>query len=97
MGEDEDAPLRWLPAVSPRNQRSRTWPNSRSPASERGGGASRGGLFSVVGLLALIAALFLLYLVSPFFTLGEYERTVVTRRPVQLGRRPRTALSRSLR
>jgi hypothetical protein len=26
---------------------------------------------SVVGLLALIAALFLLYLVSPFFTVGD--------------------------
>lgn len=49
------------------------------PQLPSGGGASRGGLFSVVGLLALIAVLFLLYLVSPFFTVGEYERTVVTR------------------
>jgi regulator of protease activity HflC (stomatin/prohibitin superfamily) len=33
----------------------------------------------VVGLIALVVLLFLLYLVSPFFTVGEYERTVVTR------------------
>jgi hypothetical protein len=43
-----------------------------------GGRASR-GVFGVVGLLAVVIALFGLYLVSPFFTVGEYERTVVTR------------------
>jgi modulator of FtsH protease HflK len=43
------------------------------------GAASRSGLFSVVGLIALVALLFFIYLVSPFFTVGEYERTVVTR------------------
>ena len=36
------------------------------------------GMFGIVGLLVLIIALFGLYLVSPFFTVGEYERTVVT-------------------
>ena len=43
------------------------------------GGASRSGLVGVAGLIALVALLFGLYLVSPFFTVGEYERTVVTR------------------
>ena len=43
-----------------------------------GGGATK-GLFGLFGLAALLLALFGLYLVSPFFTVGEYERTVVTR------------------
>src|SRR5215475_4624921 len=49
------------------------------PRLPSAGGASRSGLFSLLGLSALVALLFLLYLVSPFFTVGEYERTVVTR------------------
>src|SRR6476620_42105 len=44
-----------------------------------GGGGTSKGLFGLAGLLALVIALFGLYLVSPFFTVGEYERTVVTR------------------
>jgi regulator of protease activity HflC (stomatin/prohibitin superfamily) len=43
-----------------------------------GGGASR-GWFGLAGLLAVIAVAMILYVVSPFFTVGEYERTVVTR------------------
>ena len=49
------------------------------PRLPSGGGVSRGGLFSALGLLAVLVMLFLLYLVSPFFTVGEYERTVATR------------------
>ena len=37
------------------------------------------GVFGIVGLALVVVALFGLYLVSPFFTVGEYERTVVTR------------------
>jgi regulator of protease activity HflC (stomatin/prohibitin superfamily) len=37
------------------------------------------GLFGVLGLAGLIAAAVVVYIVSPFFTVGEYERTVVTR------------------
>lgn len=37
------------------------------------------GLSSTVGLAAIAGLLLLVYLVSPFFTVGEYERTVVTR------------------
>src|SRR5690242_9757403 len=43
------------------------------------GGRASKGMFGVVGLLVFVIALFGLYLVSPFFTVGEYERTVVTR------------------
>jgi regulator of protease activity HflC (stomatin/prohibitin superfamily) len=45
-------------------------------------GAARGASRSVVGVLGLIGVVLLLiglYVVSPFFTVGEYERTVVTR------------------
>ena len=37
------------------------------------------GLFGIVSALAVVAAVFGIYFVSPFFTVGEYERTVVTR------------------
>ena len=37
------------------------------------------GMFGVASLLAVVAAAIGIYLVSPFFTVGEYERTVVTR------------------
>ena len=43
------------------------------------GGRVPRGVFGIVGLTVIIIALFGLYLVSPFFTVGEYERTVVTR------------------
>jgi regulator of protease activity HflC (stomatin/prohibitin superfamily) len=33
----------------------------------------------LLGALVILIALFGLYLVSPFFTVGEYERTIVTR------------------
>jgi len=56
-------------------------------------GGSRSGLFSVVGLIALVALLFFIYLVSPFFTVGEYERTVVTR----FGQFSSVALSHTVR
>src|SRR5262245_64737964 len=36
-------------------------------------------IVGIVGGLLILVALFALYLVSPFFTVGEYERTVVTR------------------
>jgi regulator of protease activity HflC (stomatin/prohibitin superfamily) len=49
------------------------------PPLPSGASPSRSGLFSVVGPLALLAVLFLLYLASPFFTVGEYERTVGAR------------------
>lgn len=42
------------------------------------GGASR-GWFGIAGLIGVIAVAVVLYVVSPFFTVGEYERTVVTR------------------
>lgn len=42
-------------------------------------GGSSGGSFGVFGLIVAVAILALIYLVSPFFTVGEYERTVVTR------------------
>jgi modulator of FtsH protease HflC len=44
-----------------------------------GGGGTSKGLFGLAGLAGLIALAILLYIVSPFFTVGEYERTVVTR------------------
>src|SRR5581483_524095 len=43
------------------------------------GGKATTSLFGVLGLIIVVLALFALYLVSPFFTVGEYERTVVTR------------------
>ncbi len=43
-----------------------------------GGGMPR-GLFGIAGLIGLVAIGIILYVVSPFFTVGEYERTVVTR------------------
>src|SRR5687768_2394582 len=44
-----------------------------------GGGGTSKGLFGLAGLAGLVALAILLYIVSPFFTVGEYERTVVTR------------------
>lgn len=43
------------------------------------GGRIPTGIFGIAGLGILLLALFGLYLVSPFFTVGEYERVVVTR------------------
>src|SRR5262249_58586088 len=43
------------------------------------GGRIPKGVFGIARGLLVILALFGLYLVSPFFTVGEYERTVVTR------------------
>src|SRR6185503_41212 len=43
------------------------------------GGRIPTGIFGIAGLGILLLALFGLYLVSPFFTVGEYERTVLTR------------------
>jgi len=43
------------------------------------GGRISKGLVGIAGGLLVLVALFALYLVSPFFTVGEYERTVVTR------------------
>jgi regulator of protease activity HflC (stomatin/prohibitin superfamily) len=43
------------------------------------GGTISKGLFGIAGGLLVLVALLALYLVSPFFTVGEYERTVVTR------------------
>jgi hypothetical protein len=42
-----------------------------------GGGRVPKGFFGIVTLAVVIVALFGLYLVSPFFTVGEYERTHV--------------------
>ena len=44
-----------------------------------GGGGTSKGLFGLAGLAALAGFAIVLYLVSPFFTVGEYERTVLTR------------------
>jgi modulator of FtsH protease HflC len=44
-----------------------------------GGGGPSKGLFGLAGLAALAGFAIVLYLVSPFFTVGEYERTVLTR------------------
>jgi regulator of protease activity HflC (stomatin/prohibitin superfamily) len=78
LGEDGARPRR-LAAARPRKAGEPHMAQLSMPRLPSPGSASRGGLFSMVGLLALIGALFLLYLVSPFFTVGEYERTVVTR------------------
>src|SRR5262245_26532691 len=43
------------------------------------GRSPRGSLFGIAGLVGIVALIIVLYLVSPFFTVGEYERTVVTR------------------
>jgi regulator of protease activity HflC (stomatin/prohibitin superfamily) len=37
------------------------------------------GVFGLASLAAVVVAMFGVYLISPFFTVGEYERTVVTR------------------
>jgi membrane protease subunit HflC len=42
------------------------------------GGHAR-GLFGIASLVAVAALLIILYVISPFYTVGEYERTVVTR------------------
>jgi modulator of FtsH protease HflC len=44
-----------------------------------GGGGTSKGMFGLAGLAALVGFAIVLYLVSPFFTVGEYERTVLTR------------------
>src|SRR4029453_18303780 len=44
-----------------------------------GGGGTSKGLFGLAGLAALAGFAILLYIISPFYTVGEYERTVVTR------------------
>lgn len=49
-----------------------------TPVAQRGR-RFKGWPVQRAGLLAVPVMLFLLYLVSPFFTVGEYERTVVTR------------------
>lgn len=52
---------------------------SSVPSLPGTGGRMPKGMFGIAGLAVLILGLFALYLVSPFFTVGEYERTVVTR------------------
>jgi len=49
------------------------------PQQPAPGGRIPKGVFGVVGGLLILLALFALYFVSPSFTGGEYERTVVTR------------------
>jgi hypothetical protein len=49
------------------------------PPPPGSGGRIPQSLFGITGGLLVLVALFALYLVSPFFTVGEYERTVVTR------------------
>src|SRR5215813_1213342 len=49
------------------------------PQQPAPGGRIPKGVFVVVGGLLILLALFALYFVSPSFTGGEYERTVVTR------------------
>ena len=44
-----------------------------------GGGKPSTGFFGVAGLALVAGFLILLYIVSPFYTVGEYERTIVTR------------------
>ena len=44
------------------------------------GGRLPKSVFGIAGALLILLALFALYLVSPFFTVGEYERTIVTMR-----------------
>ena len=43
------------------------------------GGRFRKGVLGIAAGFLILVALVALYLVSPFFTVGEYERTVVTR------------------
>src|SRR5262249_10677863 len=50
-----------------------------TPQQPGSGGRIPRGVFGIAGALLILVALFALYLVSPFFTVGEYERTVVTR------------------
>src|SRR5437868_12231448 len=43
------------------------------------GGGTPKSIFGLAGLVGVAALVVILYVVSPFFTVGEYERTVVTR------------------
>jgi hypothetical protein len=53
--------------------------NLSIPSLPGAGGRSPRGWFGAAGLAAVAAAAILLYIISPFYTVGEYERTVVTR------------------
>ena len=53
--------------------------NLSIPSLPSAGGRSVRGWFGAAGLAAVAAAAILLYIISPFYTVGEYERTVVTR------------------
>ncbi len=53
--------------------------NLSIPSLPGAGGRSTRGWFGAAGLAAVAAAAILLYIISPFYTVGEYERTVVTR------------------
>jgi membrane protease subunit HflC len=49
------------------------------PSLPGAGGRLPRGLFGAAGLIVIALVAIGLYIVSPFFTVGEYERTVVTR------------------
>jgi regulator of protease activity HflC (stomatin/prohibitin superfamily) len=53
--------------------------NLSIPSLPGAGGRSPRGWFGAAGLAAVAAVAILLYIISPFYTVGEYERTVVTR------------------
>src|SRR5262245_62667242 len=79
MADDSSAGQRGWRRLFSQLLRSSPMAHVSIPQQPRPGSRIPKGVLGVVGGLLILIALFALYLVSPFFTVGEYERTVVTR------------------